>query len=126
MCPQHGAVAGPVPTSWTLNLLRGSAAQWREVRRAAHTHFPSDRGTSSLAGPAPGLTAPQQHSPGTREERKVRAERRAERREGEGKLRKRGRSATRAKTVKEQCSGKLPTGADSEKFVAEEGVWRRG
>lgn len=33
VCSQHGAMAGPVLASWSLNLLRGSAAQWREVGR---------------------------------------------------------------------------------------------
>lgn len=68
VCPQHGAMAGPVPASWTLNLLRGSSAQWREV---GWTHndapticpgLPSDRdvllgrpsrGTDSSAQPNP-------------------------------------------------------------------------
>lgn len=66
VCPQHGAMAGPVPASWTLNLLRGSSAQWREV---GWTHndapticpgLPSDRDVL-LGRPSQGLTA--LHSP---------------------------------------------------------------
>lgn len=57
VCPQHGAMAGPVPASWTLNLLRGSSAQWREVgwtHNDAPTFAPASplTGMCCLAGPA--------------------------------------------------------------------------
>lgn len=66
VCPQHGATAGPVPASWRLNLLRGSAAQWWEVGRTHNDApticpgLPSDRDVQ-LGRPSQGLTAP--HSP---------------------------------------------------------------
>lgn len=62
VCPQHGATVGPVPASWRLNLLRGSAAQWWEVDRT-HTDtpticpdLPSDQDVL-LGRPSQGLTA---------------------------------------------------------------------
>lgn len=62
VCPQHGATAGPVPASWSLNLLRGSAAQWWEVGRTRNgtpticPGLPSDRDVQ-LGRPSQGLTA---------------------------------------------------------------------
>lgn len=50
VCPQHGAAAAPVPASWRLNLLRGSAAQLWEAGRThndAPDHLPR---ASTLTG----------------------------------------------------------------------------
>lgn len=62
VCPQHGAVVGPVPASWRLNLLRGSTAQWWEVGRA-HNDAPTicpgllSGQDVQLGRPSQGLTA---------------------------------------------------------------------
>lgn len=62
VCPQHGAVEGPVPASWRLNLLRGSTAQWWEVGRA-HDDAPTicpglpSGQDVQLGRPSQGLTA---------------------------------------------------------------------